>query len=397
MTTDPILFINYLFLITIMCLGAFIVVKDVRIGKIKNHLIIIGFISGLALCAFQLFFAVFYLKNYNSNYFLDVILNTSVSAIVGYLFWRYQFWAAGDAKLFILFSFLIPLDYYSKDYLKIFPSFALLANIFIPIFFLLLSAAVLNFFKNILLLFNGRNNSVRVFLLEEKNKFAKQFVDKKEFFIFLNSLALTIMILPILRTGLYEIIERFAYHISIVVFLIIYFSQIVFNDIFSNFFRKKNYSLILLVASFIYIAIVLFLRPSDIRYSLETTLIIGVVFRVIQWLINKISNLHLAQEVKNIPIADVKPGMIISDELIGKLEEKMKQRDISMENISGDGLTPDQVRFLKSWYGQERKMKTVQIFNTISFAPWIFAGVIITLILKQSVVHYFLSILKDGF
>jgi len=79
-------------------------------------------------------------------------------------------WSAGDAKLFFVFSLLIPISYYSKSYLPVFPSFALLVNIFIPILLFLIFASCFYLlrlkayrFKTLKLLVAGEKNWLGLF------------------------------------------------------------------------------------------------------------------------------------------------------------------------------------------------------------------------------------------
>lgn len=60
-------------------------------------------------------------------------INLIISSVVAYLLWYFKLWAAGDAKLFICYSALIPMGQYSKVYFNYyFASFLLFLTIFIP-------------------------------------------------------------------------------------------------------------------------------------------------------------------------------------------------------------------------------------------------------------------------
>ena len=145
-----ILFLPLLFFISII-----ISYEDIKYGKVRNKWIILGLVWGLAIIFF--FFIWYFIASpithfyyFNIlqlpdgspapvftiplNYLSKVILNVVIALTIAFLMWRFKAWAAGDAKLFMVYSLLIPLKYYWKSYLVYFPSFVLLINIFIPIF-----------------------------------------------------------------------------------------------------------------------------------------------------------------------------------------------------------------------------------------------------------------------
>ncbi|MBU1704457.1 MAG: hypothetical protein KJ922_03765, partial [Nanoarchaeota archaeon] len=70
--------------------------------------------------------AAFYLLTYSTN-----IILASVAAI---LFWLVHLWSAGDAKLFIAYTFLLPLNIFKLGYEPNFPAMAVLINVFVPLF-----------------------------------------------------------------------------------------------------------------------------------------------------------------------------------------------------------------------------------------------------------------------
>jgi len=160
-------YLDYFLLPVFFLLGAIISYEDIRYGKIKNKWIAVGAIWGLAVYLFFLFWLL--IGPFITNFYYDNILNLTVGAprpvftvhfsfllqsivngfaalAIGFLVWRAKGWAAGDAKLFFIFSLLIPIKYYWKSYLPIFPSFTLLINIFIPLLLFLFFRSCLHFF-----------------------------------------------------------------------------------------------------------------------------------------------------------------------------------------------------------------------------------------------------------
>lgn len=125
--------------------------EDIRYGKIKNKWIVFGFTWALSVYFLFLLWNLLPLgglKGEISFLFLGKsFLNSFIALFLAYLIWRARGWSAGDGKLFFLFSFLIPITYYQKSYLPIFPSFALLINIFLPLLLFLFLRSCFLFLK----------------------------------------------------------------------------------------------------------------------------------------------------------------------------------------------------------------------------------------------------------
>jgi len=131
-------FLSLLFGSIIIFIGGVTSYEDIRYGKIKNKWILSGLIGGILI--FLLGISLGIIDNW--AYIQKVIINTFIALVVGYLMWQYKLWAAGDAKLFALYAFLVPLNYYSNWYLEYFPSFVLLVNTFLLALCFLLAKAI---------------------------------------------------------------------------------------------------------------------------------------------------------------------------------------------------------------------------------------------------------------
>jgi len=149
------MFLDLIFLPIIFLIGIITSYQDFKFGKIKNRWIVIGLAWGLSICSLLYLWILLdghldflpEVSNGISYAYLDqVLLNALISLVVGYGGWYFDMWSAGDAKLFFVFSLLLPLAYYSRTYLTFYPSFAFLLNVFIPVLIYLL-------FHNLFLVF----------------------------------------------------------------------------------------------------------------------------------------------------------------------------------------------------------------------------------------------------
>lgn len=104
-------------------------VYDVRKGIVPNMLIFYSFIAGLVIYSAAFFIAR---NTINLSFVLVTITNLLSSVALAVLLWKIRWWRGGDAKLFILYSLLIPVSVYSNGYIPYFPSLVLLMNVFIP-------------------------------------------------------------------------------------------------------------------------------------------------------------------------------------------------------------------------------------------------------------------------
>lgn len=133
--------LDILFLPGIFIIGFITCYQDFKEGKIKNKWIKLGIVwaifavlilfLGSADIPFIKYFSGGYSIIMPQGYFLKFFLNVLFSLVAMYALWYFDLWSAGDAKLFFVFTLLLPLKYYGNSFLPFFPSFVLLLNIFL--------------------------------------------------------------------------------------------------------------------------------------------------------------------------------------------------------------------------------------------------------------------------
>ncbi|MEI7998757.1 MAG: prepilin peptidase [Candidatus Omnitrophota bacterium] len=84
----------------ILVLGVFTTFTDLKGKKIYNQHLAIGAILGII--------ATFYITLFKHEDFLSHIINGLFAFLIGFLLHRFNLWRGGDAKLFSLYSFLMP-------------------------------------------------------------------------------------------------------------------------------------------------------------------------------------------------------------------------------------------------------------------------------------------------
>jgi len=399
------LFSDYFFLIPIFIIGFITSFEDFKYGKIRNKWIKIGFLWGLAVFGLYIFWNFLFLflqyfKIAPSSVFLlrfsylgEVLLNTSSALLVGFLMWHWNAWSAGDAKLFVLFSFLLPLKFYSNTYLSYFPSFGLLLNIFIIALGIFLIMLVWNFVLYVL------KREKRVLTKDERNIRNKKV--KENIFSFLKEV-LNLLVIFFVMVSFFGLLfkstvgENLAYFFTIKLGLEKWVLFIAILGIFVFLMKflqkiKKIFhiaAVILLIWLFYQWTIfnqspLLVIRPM---LSITAAIVFGgFIFRkMFDWYVNK-------KEVRGVSMENLKAGMRLTEETLNILKRKdEKLFKESIGRIYSDGLTEKQALLLKK-FAEDKKITELKIYKPSPFAILIFIGLIVTIIFRGSVIQLILG------
>lgn len=375
--------IDIIFLPIVFFLGVVTSYEDMRVSRIRLKWIKFG-------CFYALFgYGIFGLLNIlkivdyggiNPDYVKDYVFNAFISLGVSYMLWKMRAWTAGDAKLFVVYAMLIPLTYYSEGYLPGFPSFALLGNIFFPIFIYLLVIAVVHlviiFFKSVF----RKNRKYDIFYYLEKYfhdtliKLKKRGGD-----IFAQLLAYLVMFtlaeVLINRLGLKPL--------NIVVFMIIFFKPLM--TMLTKYPKTRIFAVLGLIFYFIL---------EIVAGRVDGVFAMGARLFKLLFLFGGVTFLFKLYakytQVYEIEAAQLKPKMLISEDALLKFEDKEKGMKERLGPMYPDGLLTEQANFIKQLCSKYKCQK-IKVYRTFPFAFWMFLGVIITLFIRQDVLSYFLS------
>ncbi|HSA31533.1 MAG TPA: prepilin peptidase [Candidatus Omnitrophota bacterium] len=116
---------NNLLLAMLFGFSLYIADQDMRTKRISNRVIARALLAGVLVYGAGLIAGAM-----SVTYVLQAGLNTLTAFAAGFLIWKLNLWPAGDAKFFMACSFLIPLQYYSKQFFY-FPAFSFLMNMFL--------------------------------------------------------------------------------------------------------------------------------------------------------------------------------------------------------------------------------------------------------------------------
>lgn len=349
--------ISILFLPILFLIGLITSYEDFKYHKIRNKWIIFGIAWGLGLLILLFFWNFvgtlvthFFNKN-NAFYFAyfkvsiftvplpffqQSIINFIISIFVGYIIWLNKFWSAGDAKLFIVCSLLIPISNYWKSYLPLFPSMALLINIFVIVIFYIFFRSLFYWIKKIFVWIRF-NRTIK--LLKNIN------FNFRIFITIINSFKITILVVLIFlffivfQDRLTDLFKLNFTYLQMVVFSLL----TIFGDYLNKILNKKKFLFIvfvILILLFIYGSLT---SLSQMVGSLFNVLKISFIFMVIFGLFQK---------------------------LVNSYTEIINKNDIANSDLI------------------DKKIKIMP------FAWWIFIGVLITLLIKGSVLNLFLLVFQ---
>jgi len=352
----------YLFLPMILFLGIITTYEDIKTGKIRNKWIVIALIYAILFNLGLIIYMSVTGQEMRIAYFYELGISFIISLAAGFLMWTLGLWTAGDAKLFAAFSLLIPLTVYRWGHIPYFSSANILINTFVP-FFLIYSAIML--YKT---------------TWKQKLHYLLQAVKPKQ----------------VASTALF--LFAFMWPLAIL------FNRIGFQQ---NYFTG-------IIALFAIMVILEKILPGQLKYILAGVSILRLLLdptllsvntwilfllTLVGFLFLRMFILHMGYDYMTqiIDVNLLKPGMvpaqsvykekgkfrrqnILHFSMLSYMHEGVKKRDYLFEP-SAEGLTKADVKKLhKLKLGFEH----LKVYKTLNFAPYMFAGVILTIIFQGS-------------
>lgn len=372
--------LDYLSLIPLTIIGLICFYTDVKYGKIFNKWIGLSLLCILFIYIFLFFDIIFLNEQANEkgiNYILASLINGFIAFFGGYLLWYFKFWAAADAKLFAVYAFLIPLHFYSKSYLPIFPSFNLLINLFIPLFLILTAKALFTVLEESHNLIDKMKNIV----LSDRKKGVSVLLSLLR--MFLNFLfALLLLQLLASLTG-HELLGKISFN-PIFNFALLFLIRSRLNKL-----TKKRKWL-----NFIIYGIVLgysgFLIISGQAQLLINILKSVLIFMILISSMRQLFNFYIQEkEIKKIEIENLQRGMIPVKNAMPIILTGLKKlgKEEGFERVDASGFNKKQVELIKNAFHDNQKSK-ISIHKTFPFAPFLFLSAIISISTKSSFFPY---------
>ena len=346
-------------------MGLICAYTDIKYGKIFNKWIIFSLI--------YIFFLYTFLLSHGANisYIFESIFNGSIAFLAGYLLWHFKLWSAGDAKLFAVYAFLIPLHFYSKSYIPYFPSLNLLVNIFIPLLLILVISALITALKEAWRL-RGRIKELKSLKIKKASRFLPSLLQMFLTYFFAVTIlrlfsSLTekssaseilsnpffIFVLLFLTMGYLNKKKQEKKWISLIIYGIVlgYAGLLVFSGEFPKF-------IYLLSSALIFMTVVSFARQA------------------LDYYIQK-------KQIQKIKIQDIQEGMILVKNEASLLFKKLKEKEEELGFLDPGGLKKNQAELIKNMFRNNKEIKA-DVCKTFPFAPFLFLSAVITILTQSS-------------
>jgi Flp pilus assembly protein protease CpaA len=298
-----------------------------------------------------------------------VSLNVLLAFAAGFLTWWLGFWAAGDAKLFSVLALLLPLSTYSGAFWPPFPAYVLLFNTFLAVMTLLVTELALRGARQAFRPTPDEAEAWRtawVWIKGHTKDLARGFV--AVLFLFLIIKALRMLMRDVL-TSTTPIVSRTS----------MYFALCVLFYPLTRLMRHKWIGTSIIVATSAWILYATFFPTAD--YNLMAILSVGAISLVIIIFV-VVYELYLnVFDFKAIGIWQLAPRMILAKRTREVLKEDMDLIKHKLGDVGPDGLSPEQAETVRRWWIDHGKGGRIHVSRTIPFAPALFFGTIMTVLL----------------
>jgi len=356
---------------------------DFTSKKIYNRDVVLFLLIGLFVQLLTFLVAFLFTRETNHINFrilLNILINSSITLGTGIFFWIIGWLPAGDVKLLFAYAVNMPLHYYAVNADRLFPFFDCFVNAFLFAFI----------FIFIELLY-----SLRIRLKQFKWPKIKKLTRKNvetigQVFI---TLLFMILVLSKARQLVSEYLSSVTKFDMFYIYVIIF---ILFNMLF-KFFKNKLVFIVSICGIVGYISYKMIIGQFEVFRELLAFISIGFSIGMI----SMIFRAYLERtDKKEVPISALKEHMIPTTKSLKTLEkslenspknsEKKENRGTSIKRIDSEGLDEDETELIKKHYPFEK----IEVENTIPFAPFIFAGVLICFLLESNVLTKLINLLK---
>lgn len=373
---------NILILLT-LCLGIITSYDDIELGIVKNRNLIIFLVLGIIAYIFIFAFSGSAVPGNSYSSIGNIVLNAFMGLLVGYILWKAGAWPPGDAKLFALYTFLVPLQTYQFGYIPYFPAFSLLVNVFFAgvvwAAFMMITYAARNLTESM----EGTvlTNTIREWWANLQKDFPRitaTFVGFLIIFSFVRLLSSTVFE----QTG--KIIE-----LNVFIFIMLFIAFRFLNNLMSD--LKKFYLYIPLTIGYVVFRMYHMGDSTDVLLSdFISTIKSTIAFILISNTSFALFNRYIESgEISEVTLENLESGMVVSEAEL----ENLKEYDEIFKNIKNGELNDESVRFFKEYFTPHSKFR---VYKKSPLAPIMFGGAILTMAIKQSVVHLIIVWLKTG-
>jgi len=361
-------------ILPVILLGIITSYEDIQYGKVRNKLLLVFLVFNLVLL-------VLTMSGSGTADFLvylrDVFVNTICALIAGYVLWKGNIWPPGDAKLFATFAFILPLSYYSGNYLPVFPSFALLINIFS----VALVFVIVHIFAMLVSTSTYKAPDLKLQIAEKLQILREKWLEYLNYTLGMVSLFLFV---NLVSRPLQQVLQPYIPGFSLLLFIMVF----MFFHKLMAFIKGKNFIAVFFVVTLLFFAMLVFWEKVSLVHALviiKDSIQKGLMIFILMSAINSlfISYLKISEE-KKVRVGELSRKNVLTQDSYKEIRQKIED----FGHIQPQGLASEQIEKIKKKFPAEKEFTE---YRTMGFAPTIFLGVLVTMYLKQSVLHLVLA------
>ena len=364
-------------LLPILYLGLVTSIQDWKEHKIYQRHILFGLYLGLLwLLLWGAYNGVFY-QNWQilTTRVPLALAGAAVSFVVGFVMWWFNVWSAADAKLFAVYTLMMPISLYTEKNAHFYSFMILLVNTYAAAFFIITGDFFWKAGRNA---WNGwasyRHADARSRGESRHSAFSWVVTQGPKLFRTALGLMFILLVYRLLRRGVQEELEHWLTIDHTLLLLILFLAFRPLHVLFQN--------------PVIFVMIVLglagYVGYEQLRapgwQSLAETLSIGIVSLFL--LLFRQMYLHWSQtmETRFIALEELAEHMVVSETTLECLNEQdlfsLEERKI----FSADGLNDEQCQRIREHYVNKDRPGQIEVETTIAFAPFLFGGMILSIL-----------------
>ena len=383
--------IGHAFLGIILLIGGAATASDWRDNRVPNRLSLLGLAAFAAGVAYHLVVSAlgcwglrwFDLGEYYMpwRFFPMLGAHALLSLTAGWTLWRLDIWPAGDAKLYIVLSWLLPL---ANANLSGFPKLlfmVFLINCFVPSGLLFAGEAVVRLAAAVPPIFS---KGIVYAIKSNLNRFMHRVKDVRPFRLEAAALLVNLACLFFVMTSAQARLHH--QPLGPLGQIMIFFAMLaVWQRLASLLNRPRLGAAALCVFGACAVsAVAAGLDLGGLLWNTGKTMV-GFGF-FLSFARMGVSGVIERSSLREIPPEELNPGALLSDEAWAALSKDADSLGI-VEERNCDGLTAGEVEALRNRM-TARGERSLSVYRTVPFAAWIFLGAILTLAHRGTVVAW---------
>lgn len=377
--------IQYAILLPVLYLGVVSSIEDFRYGKIYRRHISLGLWVGGAWYLMLGAFLILFLDD--TSFFLNILPRVLAAVLIAFLIsgvmWWFDIWSAADAKLFTVYVLLLPPAVTLGGGTKTFFSLVLLVNVYTAAFVIISIDFLIRFGARLYARWRwyrqaetAERGEVLTGLMAAVRSGLPGWIRS------LLGFSLILVVVRILRSlarrelaGVMDIDET-------LLFLLLFLA---FKPLHAAFQIKLVAAGIVTILAG-YVGWLFLQDPSGSRVFE----MVGIGLWVIGLISFRFIYTYWAElvELTRVPLDELEVHMIVSKQVRSELLEQEVFSADEIKTFSVEGLSEEYAKRIRQLYRNEEHPESIDIEKTIPFAPFLFAGVLITIAIRDIVLRF---------